>query len=80
MTRPTARSVVVGGLRTSVSVEREFWAGLREISKEDGVPIQQILTNIARRSSTKNLSAEIRLFVYRRLRKTLLSLEDQGRQ
>ena len=61
------RSIVIARHRTSVSVEDEFWAGLREIAKERGQNLSQVIAAInADRGS--NLSSTIRLFVLRHYR------------
>jgi predicted DNA-binding ribbon-helix-helix protein len=61
------RSIVIARHRTSVSVEDEFWAGLREIAKGRGQNLSQVIADInVDRGS--NLSSAIRLFVFRHYR------------
>jgi predicted DNA-binding ribbon-helix-helix protein len=54
------RSVAVGGHRTSISLEDEFWSGLKEIA--------QTVTEIDTTRQQKNLSSAIRLFVLGHIR------------
>ena len=62
------RSIVIARHRTSVSVEDEFWAGLREIAKGRGQPISQLIADIDEGRQFANLSSAIRLFVLRHYR------------
>ena len=57
------RSVIIGGHKTSVSLEDEFWSGLKEIARAQGASMAQILTEIDTTRQQKNLSSAIRLFV-----------------
>jgi predicted DNA-binding ribbon-helix-helix protein len=57
------RSVMVGGHHTSISLEDEFWSGLKEIAQAQGASLAQILTEIDTTRQQKNLSSAIRLFV-----------------
>lgn len=70
MSRPAKRSLTLGGHRTSVSLEEEFWRAFREIAAERGQPINALAAEIdARRDPRTGLATAIRLFVldhYRR--------------
>ena len=57
------RSVVVAGHKTSVSLEREFWEGLKEISRLRNSSLVETLDDIANKRTEGNLSSAIRLFV-----------------
>jgi predicted DNA-binding ribbon-helix-helix protein len=57
------RSVVVGGHHTSISLEDEFWSGLKEIAQAQGASLAQTLTEMDTTRQQKNLSSAIRLFV-----------------
>ena len=57
------RSVAVGGHRTSISLEDEFWSGLKEIAQAQGATLSQTVTEIETMRRQKNLSSAIRLFV-----------------
>lgn len=65
MSAPAKRGVQIGSRRTSVSVEDEFWAGLREMARHRGMTIQEMTNEIAGQQDLKNLSAAIRLAVLR---------------
>jgi predicted DNA-binding ribbon-helix-helix protein len=58
------RSVVLNGHKTSVSLENEFWQGLREIAERQGTSIAQLVAQIDGGRDTCNLSSAIRVFVY----------------
>jgi predicted DNA-binding ribbon-helix-helix protein len=62
------RSIVIGGHKTSVSMEEDFWEGFREIARlrgqEPGVCAKEI--DLARKHT--NLSSAIRLAVLRHYR------------
>ena len=57
------RSVVVGGHKTSVSLEDAFWRGLKEIAASRRVPLQDLVARIDTGREHGNLSSAIRLFV-----------------
>jgi len=59
------RSVVVGGHRTSISLERAFWDALRVFAAREGKTINQMVSDIdAARQG--NLSSAIRVYVLER--------------
>ena len=68
MTTITKRSIAVNGNRTSVSLEDEFWQGLREIAKKEGRAITELVEQINRETHSGNLSSAIRVFVLKRFR------------
>ena len=57
------RSVVVGGHKTSVSLEDAFWRGLKEIAASRRVPLGDLVGSIDTQRQHGNLSSAIRLFV-----------------
>ena len=57
------RSVVIGGLKTSVSLETDFWNGLHAVAKLRGKSLSELLGEIDRDRRQSNLSSAIRLFV-----------------
>jgi predicted DNA-binding ribbon-helix-helix protein len=59
------RSIIIAKHKTSVSVEDEFWAGLREIAKGRGQNLSQVIADIDEGRQSANLSSAIRLFVLR---------------
>jgi predicted DNA-binding ribbon-helix-helix protein len=63
------RSIVVGGHKTSVSIEDDFWAALREIALRDRATLSGLVGSIDSQRQQGNLSSAVRLFVlndYRR--------------
>jgi predicted DNA-binding ribbon-helix-helix protein len=63
------RSIFINGHKTSVSLENEFWHGLREIAEDSHVTVRMLVEQIDRSSDNCNLSSAIRLFVFNRLRR-----------
>jgi predicted DNA-binding ribbon-helix-helix protein len=57
------RSVVVAGHKTSVSLENDFWNGLREIADGRGETLSELIAAIDANRQHANLSSAIRLFV-----------------
>ena len=57
------RSVVIAGHKTSVSLENEFWSGLKEIGRSHGITLSSLVADIDVRRLHTNLSSAIRLFV-----------------
>ena len=62
------RSVVVSGRKTSLSLEDEFWSGLKEIAQAQGQSLAQTVTEINTTRQQKNLASAIRLFVLGHIR------------
>ena len=58
----TKRSVTVAGHRTSVSLEPEFWAALRDIATARNLSVNALITEIDS-ARPGNLSSAIRVFV-----------------
>jgi predicted DNA-binding ribbon-helix-helix protein len=63
--RTTARqrSVTIFGHQTSVSIEDAFWDALKEIAKERGMSMQDLIARIDAEPRTGGLSSAIRVFV-----------------
>ena len=57
------RSVIVGGHKTSISLEDAFWSGLKEIAQAQGATLARTITEIDKTRQQGNLSSAIRLFV-----------------
>ncbi len=66
----TKRSVVIGGHKTSVSLEDAFWFELRSIAFGLGVHLSQLVASIDSERQHGNLSSAIRLFVFEYCRGT----------
>jgi predicted DNA-binding ribbon-helix-helix protein len=59
----TKRSIKLNGVKTSVSLEDEFWDGLLTIAKSKKQTPTALLQTIDLARSTSNLSSAIRVFV-----------------
>jgi predicted DNA-binding ribbon-helix-helix protein len=58
------RSIVIGGHKTSISLEDAFWRGLKDICEMRGVSLSaQVQAIDAERNGGSNLSSAVRLFV-----------------
>jgi predicted DNA-binding ribbon-helix-helix protein len=62
------RSVVIGGHKTSVSLEEPFWSELRAIAEAQRVTVSALLRRIDHERQNANLSSAIRVFVLQHLR------------
>jgi predicted DNA-binding ribbon-helix-helix protein len=57
------RSIVVGGHKTSVSLEEAFWNSMKEISLARTMTLSELVGEIDTNRQQGNLSSAIRLFV-----------------
>jgi predicted DNA-binding ribbon-helix-helix protein len=57
------RSIVVGGHKTSVSIEEAFWIGMKEISGQRSMTLSELVGEIDTNRHQGDLSSAIRLFV-----------------
>jgi predicted DNA-binding ribbon-helix-helix protein len=57
------RSVVVGGHKTSVSLEDAFWSAFKEIANDRHITLSELAAVIDAGRPHGNLSSAIRLFV-----------------
>jgi predicted DNA-binding ribbon-helix-helix protein len=57
------RSIVIAGHKTSVSLEEAFWRSLKEIARERGTTLSELVASIDSNRRHGNLSSAIRLFV-----------------
>jgi predicted DNA-binding ribbon-helix-helix protein len=62
------RSIVVGGHKTSVSLEDEFWAALKKIAVRHRVTLSDLIGSIDSQRQHGNLSSAVRLFVLQHYR------------
>ena len=75
------RNVVLSGRKTSVSVEDEFWRGLKEIAFARNTKLGVLVSEIDSTRQHANLSSAIRLFVldfYQTRLCTQISLADRS--
>lgn len=56
------RSVIIAGHRTSVSLEPEFWAALKDIAQHRGRSINELVTEVDSQRRG-NLSSALRVYV-----------------
>ena len=56
-------SITIAGHRTSISLEEEFWAGLAEAAKAEGISRTALVTRIDKERKTQGLSSALRLHV-----------------
>jgi predicted DNA-binding ribbon-helix-helix protein len=75
--RVVKRSIVVGGHKTSVSLEDVFWNELRSIAKARGMHLSQLVGSIDAERQHGNLSSAIRLFVFEQVRNSSNRSERQ---
>ena len=57
------RSIVLAGHKTSVSLEDEFWAGLKDIAGKRLMTLSALVDRIDAHRQQGNLSSALRLFV-----------------
>ena len=72
------RSIVIGGHKTSVSLEEAFWTSMKEIAEQRGMGLSKLVTTIDD-SRHGNLSSAIRLFVLDHFRSRALSPARESR-
>lgn len=58
------RSIILEGHKTSVSLEDEFWDGLREIVSDKNTSLSAVVDEIDRDRDNCNLSSAIRVYVF----------------
>ncbi|MCB1437702.1 MAG: ribbon-helix-helix domain-containing protein [Rhodobiaceae bacterium] len=56
-------SLTIGGHRTSVSLEEEFWLALRDIAGARGISLAALVSEVDRGRGANNLSSALRLHV-----------------
>lgn len=59
------RSIDIGGHKTSVSLEDEFWDGLRAIAELQHLTVSTLAKRIDNERQNRNLSSAIRVFVFK---------------
>ena len=57
------RPILLAGHKTSVSLEDEFWVGLKEIAKAQRKTLSDLVGSIDTQRPHGNLSSALRLFV-----------------
>ena len=69
------RSIMVGGHKTSISLEEAFWSGVKEICGERDKTLSGLVSEIDRNRQHGNLSSAIRLFVLDHFRKGAVAMQ-----
>jgi predicted DNA-binding ribbon-helix-helix protein len=71
-------AIRVAGHQTSISLEPEFLAALKEIATERGLSVAALVTNVDADRGNANLSSAIRVFVLRHYQDRILALRQQS--
>ncbi|MGZ3360998.1 MAG: ribbon-helix-helix domain-containing protein [Xanthobacteraceae bacterium] len=78
MTSPVAKHTVrLGGRNTSISLEDEFWQGLKEIARRHRMTLSELVGEINARRQHSNLSSALRLFVLKFYRSQIPDRADR---
>jgi predicted DNA-binding ribbon-helix-helix protein len=72
--RVVKRSIMISGHKTSVSLEDEFWRGLKEIARGRGLTLAELGSAIDSQRQSGNLSSNLRLFVLEHYRNRVHSV------
>jgi predicted DNA-binding ribbon-helix-helix protein len=72
------RSVVIGGHKTSVSLEEPFWNAVRAIADAQQMTVSSLLRQINVERRHANLSSAIRIFVLEQTRAQLAAAQPNG--
>jgi predicted DNA-binding ribbon-helix-helix protein len=56
-------SIILNGHKTSVSLEDQFWDGLRDIAARENITVSALVEKIDHGRTGHNLSSAIRVFV-----------------
>ena len=71
------RSIVLAGHKTSVSLEDEFWMGLKEIAGKRLMTLSTLVDRIDAHRQQGNLSSALRLFVLDFYRNQILEVDGR---
>ena len=75
------RSIIIAGLKTSVSLEDEFWQALKQIAAGFDMPMAKLVHRIDTQRQNGNLSSALRLFVLEHyLRRTKVKRDTEAVQ
>ncbi len=69
---PPKHSITIAGHRTSLSLEPEFWAALKQLAKARTLSSAQLITEIDKTRGDRNLSSACRVYVLQALQKMSL--------
>jgi predicted DNA-binding ribbon-helix-helix protein len=71
-------SIVIAGHKTSISLEDEFWNGLKQVGKAQKTTLSELVAGIKSQPGRGNLSSAIRIFVLDHFRAQLSELLATG--
>ncbi len=57
------RSIIIGGHKTSISLEDNFWTSLKQIARGSRIPVSDVIASLDAGRENGNLSSAIRVFV-----------------
>ncbi|MFV0298913.1 MAG: ribbon-helix-helix domain-containing protein [Hyphomicrobiaceae bacterium] len=63
MARPVKRSFTIGGHRTSISLETQFWEALREIARVENTSLSRLVQRIDEQRGASGLSSAVRIWI-----------------
>ena len=63
MTRPIKRSFSIGGHRTSISLEADFWRALKEVAARERLPLAKLVATIDQSRGEAGLSSAVRIWL-----------------
>jgi len=66
------RTVLIGKLNTSVSLEDEFWEGLRTVAADRGLTVGKLLREIDAQKGPANLSSAARVWLLRHFQQRMV--------
>jgi predicted DNA-binding ribbon-helix-helix protein len=69
------RPIIIGNHRTSISLEDDFWAGLRQIARERAITASKLIGMLDAERNGGNLSSTIRVFVLDHFRNNVANAE-----
>jgi predicted DNA-binding ribbon-helix-helix protein len=72
------RSIVISGHKTSVSLEDDFWNGLKQIGRENKTTLSGLVADIDVSRLHNNLSSAIRIFVLHHFRAQIPQTSTNG--
>jgi len=70
MAKDLKRSLTIAGHRTSLSLEPEFWQALQDVARSEKKTVAALVGEVDRARGTRNLSSAIRIWLFRRAKKT----------
>jgi predicted DNA-binding ribbon-helix-helix protein len=71
------RSIILAGHKTSVSLEDEFWEGLKEIAGKQLMTLSTLVDTIDAQRQQGNLSSALRVFVLEHYRSQIPKVEGR---